>query len=338
MRVIVDAREYDSLDPQAPAKYGASEPLALRYVNAFKHHGHEVDAIYAGNEEVIADGVRWWPWNKHPTKCDVLISCEWLIHLEDFTFDRLFVPLNKINPILDQHEEKVDGFLVFNEEHKRQLLVYNSTIKPEQCKILRAGVEPPVEAEKRPQSLIWCHTPERGLFHVLRQFPHVLKEVPEATLTITYGLERSWETNKWLQDAIAEYLSECIDIKNRYADNIIDLGRSTKEQVQQAMAETLVMPYPCDAPAPGIVTTFSAMECAAAGCALLVPEMEGFPEEFGGVARILPIPINEQEWIENTIELLLNPTSTWALGEAGREWAKTRTWEKWESDLMEIVG
>ncbi len=337
MRVILDAREYDSLDPETPAKYGASEPLVLRMAKAMTDAGHHVDAIYSGTEEKFVDGVVWWPWNKHPNKCEVLISCEWLIHASEFEFDRLYVPLNKINPILDNHESEVDGFMVFNEEHKRELLLYNPTIKPEQCIIMPVGVEPGLTVEKRKHNLIWCHTPERGLVHIARQWPEILKAVPDATLTMTYGLERSWETNKWLMDTIAEYLAECLEWKERYADSIVDLGRATKEQVRQAQAEAEIMSYPCDAPLPGIVTAFAAMECAAAGCALILPKLEGLPEEFGSIGHMLDIPIVEPEWVEKTVELLLDDDRKAEMAKSGRAWASTRTWEDWARRWQELV-
>ena len=63
MRCIIDAREYDSLDPEAPGKYGASEPLVLRVASALTAAGHRVDGIWKGNEEKYVNGVVWWPWN-----------------------------------------------------------------------------------------------------------------------------------------------------------------------------------------------------------------------------------------------------------------------------------
>lgn len=337
MHVILDAREYGALDPESPAKYGASEPLVLRMVKAMTDAGHHVDAVYSGDEEKFVDGVVWWPWNKHPTKCDVLIECEWLIHASEFQFDRLYVPLNKNNPILDNHESEVTGFVVFNEEHKRQLLLYNTTIDPKKVVINGVGVEPGVAAEKRPHNIIWCHTPERGLVHIARQWPEILKHVPDATLTMTYGLERSWDGNKWLMDTIAEYLAECIDWKAKYADSIIDLGRSTKAQVKQAQAEAEIMSYPCDAPLPGIFTAFAVMECAAAGDALLLPKLEGLPEEFDSIGHMLDIPIVEQEWVEETVKLLLDDDRKAEMAEAGRAWATTRTWEDWAKRWQEMV-
>ena len=338
MNIICDAREYDALDPEAPYKYGASESLVLRIVGAMKDAGHQVDAIYGGDEEKFVNGVRWWPWNVHPRKCDVLIACEWLINLHEFEFKKLYVPLNKINPALNGREGDVDGFILFTEEHKRQLLVYNKGITEEQCIIIPAGVEPAVEAEKVSHRMIWCHTPERGLVHLARQWPEILKEVPDVTLAMTYGLERSWEGNKWLMDTIAEDLAECMEWKRIYADSIVDLGRATNAELRFAQAQSEVMSYPCDAPLPGIVTTFSVMECAAAGNALIVPHLEGIPEEFGSITTPLAIPIFEPQWVECAVELLTNDKRRNEMAEAGREWAKTRPWSEHTRLWQEVVS
>jgi len=336
--ICLDAREYDSFDPEATQKYGASESLVLRMARAMTAAGHEVDGIWQGDEEKHVEGVRWWPWNMHPRKCDILVACEWLLYAHEFEFERLFVPLNKINPILKGREADVDGFILFTEEHKRQLLVYNKGIREDQCIIIPAGVEPPVEAEKVPHRMIWCHTPERGLVHLARQWPGILKKVPDATLTMSYGLERSWETNKWLQDAIAEDLAQCIAWKHQYADSIVDIGRATKDEIRLAQAQSEVMSYPCDAPGPGIVTAFSVMECAAAGNALLVPALEGLPEEFESIAKVLPIPIYEPQWVEDTVEMLTNESLKADMATASREWALNRPWSDYEAKWAEALS
>lgn len=336
--VIVDAREYDVLDPGAPAQYGASEPLVMRMVNAMVAAGHHVEAIYSGDEEQFVDGVRWWPHDTHPRKCDILIACEWLVYLNEFEFKKLYVPLNKINPSLNGRESEVDGFILFTEEHKRQLLLYNKGVKDEQCIIIPAGVEPGVVAEKIPHRMIWCHTPERGLIHLARQWPAILKAVPDATLAMTYGLERSWEDNKWAMDTIAEHLAQCMSWKRQYADSIVDIGRVTKDEVKMVQAQSEVMSYPCDAPLPGIVTTFSVMECAAAGNALIVPELEGIPEEFSSIALMLPIPISEPEWVDVTVALLTDEQRKKDMAEAGREWALGRPWSEYARKWQEVVA
>lgn len=337
MRVIIDAREYDALQPDAPPDYGASEPLVMRVAKALSAAGHRVDGVWKGDTELYVDGVIWWPWSKHPSKCDVLISCEWLIHANEFEFKKLYVPLNKINPILDKHEGDVDGFIVFTEEHKRQLLLYNETIKEEQCIILPVGVDVPEDRPKKKNNLIWCHTPERGLVHLARQWPEILRAIPDATLTLTYGVDRSWETNKWLMDALAENLLECIRWKEQYAGSIIDLGRSPVALVQQAQATAEIAPYPCDAPLPGIVTSFAVMECAAAGAALILANLEGLPHVFGEFALMLDIPILEQEWVKATVELLRDDVRKSAMAKAGREWAMERPWSMHAESWCRLV-
>ena len=143
MHLILDAREYDALQPLDPHRYGASEPLAMRIASSLARRGHRVDAVWKGTEEHLVDNVMWWPWNRHPVTCDVLISCEWLVHADEFKYERLLVPLNKINPILNSKEDRVNAFVVFSEEHKRQLLFYTPTIKPEQVAIIAPRVEMP---------------------------------------------------------------------------------------------------------------------------------------------------------------------------------------------------
>ncbi len=342
MRIILDAREYDSFDPETPGKYGASEPLVMRVAAALVAAGHRVEGVWKGEMEKFVDEVTWWPHQLHPKTCDVLISCEWLLHAHEFEYDRLYVPLNKNNPILANLEKKVDGFVVFNEEHARQLVFYSGgAVDEKQCIVIPPGVEmPPRSATRRKvkNRMIWCHTPERGLVHLLRQWPEIKRAVPSVSLTMTYGLDRSWDTNKWLMDTIAEELLECRRLKSLHPESIHDIGRVTKEAVQRAQGESEVMSYPCDAPLPGIFTAFAAMECAAVGNALILPHLEGLPDVFGSIAMLLEYPIVEEQWIDVTVELLRDEVAKKRKAKEGREWAAEHPWSEHAEKWAELVS
>ena len=338
LRVVLDCREYDSLRPEAPRVYGASEPLICRLAASLAHAGHLVDAIYKGDKELFVDGVRWWPYERHPKTCDVLISCEWLILEKEFEYERLYVPLNKINPILSQKEDKVNAFVVFSEEHKRQLLFINPTIKEEQVVLIPPGVEiPETLGPKIRNRLLWSNTPERGLVHLARAWPALLKRVPDATIAITYGVERSWNSNKWLMDNIAEELVEVRRWVRNYPLSVLDMGRVKKTELLAAQVAAELYPYPADAPLPGIVHAFVVMEAAAAGCGLLLSRLEGLPEVFKDCAEFLDIPVNPSEWAEVMADILLDDRRKKAMGERAREWALRRPWSAWAEKWNSLV-
>jgi glycosyltransferase involved in cell wall biosynthesis len=340
MRIIVDAREYDALRPAAPHVYGASEPLVVRIVNTLARAGHIVDAVWKGQEELIVDGVRWWPWDNHPRKCDVLVSCEWLIHANEFEYDRLIVPLNKINPILAGLENHVEAYVAFSEEHRRELVFYTPTIRPNQVVIIPPGVDMPDQSiERIPHRVVWTNAIERGLIHLARQWPDIRKKVPDATLAITYGLERSWENNKWQQDNIAQELAECRRWVKANSDSVFDLGVvQPHAKALEEFGKAELYSYPADAPLPGIVTSFAAMEAASAGCMLLLSTLEGLPEVFEHTAEFLSIPVNEQEWVDKTCQLLtMSASKKRKLQKRSIEWAKARPWRIHEEGWLQLV-
>ena len=328
MNIIIDAREHDTLDPLHFNDYGASEPLVMRVAKLLYGAGHKVDCVWKGDTEEVVEGIRWWPWNRHPEKCDLLVACEWLVYEGEFEYKRLIVPLNKINPILDGKEGQVNAFLVFSQEHKRQLLFYNPTIKEDQVAMIPPGVDvPPQVGPKVKNRLIWCNTPERGLVHLARAWPLILKKVPDATIAITYGVERSWEQNKWLMDNIAEELAEVRRWVKAYPESVISMGRVSPHSAliaEQCKAELYA--YPADAPLPGIVHALAAMEVAAAGCGLLLSRLEGLPEVFADCADFLDIPINNKEWVEEISAILLDDVRKASMSKKARAWAKRQPW------------
>jgi len=335
--VICDVREYDAFDPRNLWKYGASEPLCARIAHLLKDAGHQVDGIWKGQAEVLVDGIRWYPWNRHPLVCDVLVSFEWLIYAHQFDFKRLIVPLNKINPILSGLEDKVAAFVVFSQEHKRQLLVINPTIRPEQVAIIPVGVDMPTQmAPKITNRLLYSNTPERGLVHIARMWPRLVEKVPDVSIAITYGVQRSWEQNKWRMDNMTEELLEVRRWIEQYPGSVLDMGRiNPREALLKVLAESALYVYPADAALPGIVACLSAMEAAAAGCGLVLSDLEGLPEIFKDCAEFLPIPIHD--WADLIEAILKDPLRMQVMQRKARRWAKTVPWSKYAAAWRKLV-
>lgn len=80
------------------------------------------------------------------------------------------------------------------------------------------------------------------------------------------------------------------------------------------------------------------MECAAAGCALVLSDTEAFPEVFGEGAEILPLPgffdpraerrVDTQDWAEVVVGLMRDPEKWQAMSQRSRALAETNTWQR----------
>jgi glycosyltransferase involved in cell wall biosynthesis len=188
---------------------------------------------------------------------------------------------------------------------------------------------------------IWVgNDPARGLWHVLDVFEVVQREHPEASLRITYDFDRQFEAHRWHQNAMSEMFWEC---KRRIATipNVMNVGALDRADVVREQLEAQVHLWPSDPPNIGSqIHGLSQMEAAAAGCALVLSDVEAFPELFAGAADILPVPgtyipdpegdgrrIDARDYAEIVLDLLRDPEAWAKASQASRKLAEKHTWE-----------
>ena len=340
MRVIIDAREYNTYPPLTGKFGGGTELLLRHFAMAFKEGGHTVDVIAHEEEEHIVDGVYWHTPKSFPHKCDVLVACEKLDLIHEFDFKQLLVPLNKVDPFLGGREEQVDAFVVLSETHKT-ILLEQRPMKADQVVVIGPGVDIPEPQKKPGHRIIYCNAQERGLVHFARFWPEVKKRVPDAELVITYDLSRHLVARRFqhnLQGLEALEVWDWIESKPEGVTVIPGEGSSRESALRHQAASDLYA-YPMDPPSYGTaVHALAAMEAASAGCALLLSKAEGLPEVYGDVAEFLNYPIVDEEWPEAIERILKDRDGLKATQKRSREWAKKHTWKKHHAAWRRLVS
>ena len=198
---------------------------------------------------------------------------------------------------------------------------------------------------KIPGRILVGNDPQRGLWHVLDIFDEVKARVPHATLHITYDVLKVFDTLRWQAHAMSQLLLDCERRIN--ADPAITLlGNVSRAELIREQLECQVHVWPSDPPNIGsqIHGGIMGMECAAAGAAIVVSDVEAMPETFGGVATILPVPgtyipsaerrLTAEDWAEAVVELMLDPDKWAGASRKARALAEQNTWprviERWE--------
>jgi glycosyltransferase involved in cell wall biosynthesis len=336
VRVVIDAREYIG-KPVTGRDFGASEGLVWRFARAMKQAGHFVNVVVQEEREWEIEGIFWWTPKAFPRDCEVLIACEQLTGIADFTFDTLFVPLNKIDPILAGNEPRVDKFVCLSDNHAKVLCKLNPTIRPDQVTVIGPGVDVPPVRQKIPNSLIWCNSPDRGLVHVARMWPKLKELVPDVSIDVTYNWERYLKGLWWVADTQAQDAHEIQAWMDANPASVrVHNGLSLGEVVEcQQRAE--VYAYPCDPLMPGsMVHCLAAMEAAAAGCAVILSGVDGLPEVFGDVAEFVNDPTDHNLWAEHIAGILLSDKKR-DYAKVSREWAETYPWSTHAQQWQELV-
>jgi len=167
---------------------------------------------------------------------------------------------------------------------------------------------------RRPGSIIYCSSPDRGLHHLLDFFPEIKEKVPEANLKIFYRYE------PW-RDAViklkapamrphrerAEAIERSLEKLGRNGENGVTMvGAISNRQMGIEMTVAQVMAYPCD---PVLFTegfSCSTVESLAAGCHVVISDADALPEIYGGVANIIPGKPSEhrERWIDTIVHIL----------------------------------
>lgn len=379
MRLIIDARNLRLYPVGKPGFRGGTETYVKVLASGLAGKGHTVHVVTPDLDEDEQRGPSewWWGPDAHPTKADAVVMVHSLSGADDYAGDALIYATNGVDPYLGPDgrlAELVAAFPVFSKNHGELMCAQNPTIDKGRCVVTGLGVDlgeyewVPFAGSTVPATLtgdlshwkkpgrIWVgNDPARGLWHVLDVFEIVQREYPEATLHVTYDVERQFEQHRWRQNILAETMRET---RRRMATipGVVNLGGLDRPGVVQEQLEAMVHLWPSDPPNVGSqIHGISQAEAAAAGCALVLSDIEAFPEVFGEAATILPVPgrfipdpngdgrrIDAQDYADVVLDLLRDP-GLWAkASRASRKLAEQHTWahviDKWDQMLAVLAG
>ena len=167
--------------------------------------------------------------------------------------------------------------------------------------------------EVRKPRVIYSSSPDRGLHHLLRMWPLVHKEVPEAELHVFYDMKRWLDlddrvraegglTNTSERAAIIkDQIEHPENLPNVTFHGAVGQGRLAREQ-----AMSKVMAYPCDPVRPTEGFSMSILEGITAGCHVISTNADALPELWSSAPNttLLPLPVDDGVWVQTIIERL----------------------------------
>jgi len=194
------------------------------------------------------------------------------------------------------------------------------------------------DVETIPNRLIYCSSPDRGLHHLLRMWPQVREQIPDAELHIFYsfgGFERNkWQMNEYA--AIWWYVKTHLDQPGVFVHGAVGKQTLAREQKKAAL-----LAYPSDLFVDGETFAMAVLECMAAGTPTLISDAAALPGVYGDAAAILPRPIEDEPWIGVIVRLLTEKDLRQTHIERGLKFAHEHTWdvaiEAWDKTVRERV-
>jgi len=259
------------------AALGGSEASMILYAQEFARLGHEVTIFTPSMARTrTLGGVTWRDfWGIHGHEFDVAIALRFP--------DALTAVLAPVRVVYccDPEVPKLPDFyrtgnlqlVVTISEHQKDRFQQEHPIPEELYMVSNAGITYSDYVGKGIDKVrgrcIYCSVPARGLYSLAELWPAIRKKVPWATLHITGGFEL------WGMDipiAKQPALEKIIGL-----EGVTYLGVLPREELirEQLESEVLLLPGAVDSPE---MCCISAMECAAAGNALIVTDVGALPE------------------------------------------------------------
>lgn len=196
--------------------------------------------------------------------------------------------------------------------------------------------------------MVYCSSPDRGLHHMIKIFPMVRAEIPEATLHVYY------QTRPWI-DQILENRHHPAEMRKRAS--IIDNGlRAMGEDGRsglflhgpvptRTMATELqkahVLAYPCDTVYFTEGFSVSLMDACAAGCFPISSDADALPDVYTGAIKFVRGKPEERyrEWTDAIIQAMTNTEYANEVRSTARTFAMQHTRQKiammWETLIRE---
>lgn len=175
---------------------------------------------------------------------------------------------------------------------------------------------------------------DRGVEHILRMWPDIKREVPDATLDIYYGwnlYESAYRTNP---ERMA-WMKKMQDLMTQ--EGVKEHGRVGKEELRKARQECGIWAYSTHFTEINCIT---ALECGRDGCVPVVMNLAALKETVGSGVKVDGDIYFDEDFEKYRTELisLMKDEKRWKEEQAkGIEFAKQFTWDiiskKWEEEF-----
>ncbi len=361
MRIIWDAKNLNMYPLGKEGFRGGTEIMIERICHGLATRGHTIHLVTRDleREEQRGDTEFWWPASYHPREADVVVYTQQITPDEDYEADKLVVAHTGCDPYLgpeNSWSQGVDAWPVFCETHRDMLLRERPSIPQERVFVTGLGIDlldySCAGVDRVPGRLFYANDPMRGLLELLDIYDLLKREVPYVSLHVGYNFDFQHGLHCWNHTYDAQYMLEC---KQRIEKDpsIVLLPELSREQLVREQLETQVHCMPSNPPNHGTQTWgITQMELAAAGTALVLSDIEAFPEVFGDAAIILPVVghffgdqgvrCDAQDYAILIEELMKNGDLWLERSHKSTELAKRNTWgrvvDNWEIMLEELVG
>lgn len=217
---------------------------------------------------------------------------------------------------------------------------------PEQFDILESDS---LASGKKPGSVAYISSPDRGLHLLLQAWPEIRRRVPHAELRIYYESLVPWiefhcDPAKRMGGPIdQECTRRALYIRNalRHLEHhgVTKVGGVSHRQLVKELCSAEVLAYPCSPLAYTETFSVAVLEACAAGCATIISSADCLEEVHGHATAVVRAPVIERmgEFADLVVRGLTEPGFRREFAKLGREHAKQHDWRVLAERLEGII-
>lgn len=308
---------------------GGSETAIIHLAKRLQAKGWEVTIFnWCHTGEGVYDGVTYkniWDFSLADQYNKLVIWRDVQYAEYDLKAEQLYLDLHDVpdvNEFTENRWKKFDKIFVKSKYHRSLL----PALPDEKFAIIPNGidVERFTQEEKIPHSVIYSSSPNRGLDTLLKMWPKVREQYPDATMRIFYGWNTFFALQKTNPSSIAWMDKIKKQMESLEGQGVINMGRVDQKELASWQAKSTVWAYPTMFPE---ISCITAMEAQAAGTIPVVADYAALSETVQyGVKIPAPIsrPTNKAAFLEALLSELGKDHDTKEM----QEWSKkTYTWE-----------
>lgn len=236
---------------------GGVETTYIELPTELARLGHEVFVFCACDREHVFRGVRYLPYHSLNAYAalgpDVVVSSRWFepLHLSPRAKSIVWLQdAHFANPAYPDIWQTADQIIVSSEWHRTYTAErLGEALAPGRLKIIPLGIRKElfgrVSGAKIKNRVIYSSNPDRGLFILKDLWPRLVADVPDITLTITYGWQglKTWDKSEGWQRRVSDN-ERAITAWAEQAGNVRLTGRLSKRQLYFEMALAELCLYP----------------------------------------------------------------------------------------------
>ena len=177
--------------------------------------------------------------------------------------------------------------------------------------------------EKKLNSFIYSSFPNRGLLNLLRMFPKIRGQLPDATLDVFCDIKGDFVQTVSKNDM--DKIEELLESQKEYVTNH---GWVPKRMLQKYWQSAEFWLYPCT-----FMETFciTALEAAASGTLAITNDLAALQNTVADRGLVIKGDASTEEWQDTTIDKfmeILETKSSRGLIDKNRQWAQEYDWAK----------